>query len=86
MFEAYRVQVKDYWGFWVDVATFYSEDRARRFVDALKRDYPKDEFRIVKEVIKMDTGIVIAAIAGLALLPLALLGLNMLTGQRREQT
>jgi hypothetical protein len=85
VFEAYHVQVKDYWGFWADVATFDSEDKARRFVDTIKRDYPKDEFRIVREVMKMDTGVVIVAIAGLALLPLALFGLNLLTGQRREQ-
>jgi len=85
VFETYRVQMKDYWGFWVDVATFDSEERAKRFADALKRDYPKDEFRIVREVMKMDTGVVIAAIAGLALLPLALFGLNLLTGQRKEQ-
>ena len=86
MFEAYRVQVKDYWGFWVDVAAFDSEERAKRFADAIKRDYPKEEFRIVREVMKMDTGIVIVAIAGLTLLPLALFGLNLLTGQRKERS
>lgn len=85
MFETYRVQVKDYWGFWVDVATFDSEEMAKRFADNIKRDYPKEELRIVREVMKMDTGVVIAAIAGLALLPLALFSLNLLTGQRGER-
>jgi len=85
VFETYRVQVKDYWGFWVDVATFDSEEMAKRFADNIKRDYPKEELRIVREVMKMDTGVVIAAIAGLALLPLALFSLNLLTGQRGER-
>jgi hypothetical protein len=72
MFETYKVQMKDYWGFWVDVAEFSSEEKAKRFVEALKREYPKEEFRIVKEVIRMDTGIVVAAIAAVVLTPLAL--------------
>jgi len=78
MFEIYRVQVKDYWGFWTDVAVFDSEGKAKRFVETLKKDYPKDEFRVVKEVMKMDTGIVIAGIAALVLLPLTLLGIKQL--------
>jgi hypothetical protein len=78
MFETYRVQIKDYWGFWTDVATFDSEEKARRFVEALKKVYPKDEFRVVKEVMKMGTGIVIAGIAALVLLPLALIGIRQL--------
>ena len=82
MFETYRVQVKDYWGFWVDVAVFDSEEKAKRFIDALRKEYPKDEFRIVKEVMRMDTGIVIASIVGVAFLPLALFVIAQLLKQR----
>jgi hypothetical protein len=78
MFETYKVQMKDYWGFWADVAEFSSEEKAKRFVESLKRDYPNDEFRIVKEVIKMDTGVVIAAIAAVVLTPLVLFGITQL--------
>jgi len=78
MFEMYRVQIKDYWGFWTDVAVFDSEEKARRFVEALRKVYPRDEFRVVKEVMEMDTGIVIAVIATLVLLPLALIGIRQL--------
>jgi hypothetical protein len=68
----YRVQVRDAWGLWVDVAEFYSEDRARRFVEALRRDFPRMELRVVRERVPATSLAVVACVVAVLTLPAVL--------------
>jgi hypothetical protein len=72
VFEVYRIQVKDAWGLWVDVADFDSEEKARRFIDALKRDFPNMELRVVRERIPIDVSVVVACIVAVIALSITL--------------
>jgi hypothetical protein len=72
MFEMYRVQVRDAWGLWADVAEFYSEESARRFVEALRRDFPRMELRVVRERVPATSLVVVACVVAVLALPVAL--------------
>jgi hypothetical protein len=72
VFEVYKVQVKDAWGLWADVADFDSEEKARRFIEALKRDFPNMELRVVRERVPIDVAVVVACIVAVIALPIAL--------------
>jgi hypothetical protein len=72
MFEMYRVQVRDAWGLWADVVEFYTEESARRFVEALRRDFPRMELRVVRERVPATSLVVVACVVAVLALPVAL--------------
>jgi hypothetical protein len=72
LFGVYKVQVRDAWGLWSDVAEYDSEEKARRFVNALKRDFPNMELRVVYERTPTTSLAVVACVFAVVALPVAI--------------